>query len=220
MRLPNSAHESHPWRIRAIAPDFTLEDVWALPVHGRAADFGALLELVASSDPKHVESMPARFLWDVRDRLGRAFHLGRISAPVASGSDGAAARLPIPGDSSTSLLERLPDDLRGTASDVRFGSLPFKALYRTDSEFAAELSNRTVHGVMHLAWVEQGEGRFQGQMAVYVKPRGALGKGYMALIRPFRHLVVYPALTRQMERTWAARAPSAARTVAPATTAR
>jgi len=39
MRLANAAHESHPWRIREIVPDFTLEDVWALPVHGEAEDF-------------------------------------------------------------------------------------------------------------------------------------------------------------------------------------
>ena len=31
MRLPNAAHESRPWRIREIVPDFTLEDVWATP---------------------------------------------------------------------------------------------------------------------------------------------------------------------------------------------
>ena len=55
---------------------------------------------------------------------------------------------------------------------------------------------------MHLAWVDQGEGRYQGQMAVYVKPRGPLGKGYMALIKPFRYWVVYPALMRQIERAW------------------
>jgi hypothetical protein len=64
-----------------------------------------------------------------------------------------------------------------------------------------------MHGVMHLAWVDQGEGGYQGQMAVYVKPRGPLGKGYMALIKPFRHWVVYPALMRQVERTWNRRAP-------------
>lgn len=33
MRLPNAAQGSRPWRIRDIASDFTLEDVWALPVH-------------------------------------------------------------------------------------------------------------------------------------------------------------------------------------------
>jgi len=58
---------------------------------------------------------------------------------------------------------------------------------------------------MHLAWVEKGEGRYQGQMAVYVKPRGRFGAAYMALIRPFRRRVVYPALMRQIERAWNAR---------------
>jgi len=48
----------------------------------------------------------------------------------------------------------------------------------------------------------QGEGRYQGQMAVYVKPRGRLGKEYMALIAPFRHWIVYPSLMRQIERAW------------------
>jgi Sigma-70 region 2 len=42
MRLPNAAHDSRPWRIREIASDFTVEDVWALPVHGGAEDFQAL----------------------------------------------------------------------------------------------------------------------------------------------------------------------------------
>jgi hypothetical protein len=207
MRLPNAAHESRPWRIREIAPDFTVEDVWALPTYGGAEDFEALVELAASADPSTAESLPTRVLWQVRDRLGSWFDLGRISAPVDSGRDDAGG-LPIQGDRETSLADRLPDDLRDTVADLHgFDSLPFTPLYRTDTEFAAELSNRTVHGVMHLAWVDQGGGRYQGQMAVYVKPRGAFGKGYMALIKPFRYWIVYPALMRQMERTWNARVP-------------
>lgn len=181
MRLPNAAHQSRPWRIREIAWDFTLEDVWALPAKGGAEDFQRLLEQTASFDPAKVESVPARALWALRDRLGRWCGIGRISAPIDHvGED--------------SLSGRLPEDLRDTTGDLQFASLPFSPLYRTDVEFAAELSNRTVHGVMHLAWVDQGEGRYRGQMAVYVKPRGRLGKGYLALIRPFRHRVVYPAL--------------------------
>jgi Protein of unknown function (DUF2867) len=180
VRLPNAAHESGPWRIRDIAPDFTVEDVWALPVYGSAEDFRTLLELMASSDPADVESLPARVLWSVRDRLGSLFGLGRISAPVDSCRGDAAGKLPIPGTNETSLADRLPDDLRNTAADLHFATLPFESLYRTDVEFAAEVSNQTVHGVMHLAWVDHGEGRYQGQMAVYVKPRGTFGKGYGA----------------------------------------
>ncbi len=88
---------------------------------------------------------------------------------------------------------------------MRFGSTPFVPLYRTDVEFAAELSNPTVHGVLHLAWVDQGEGDYRGQLAVYVKPRGVLGSGYLAIIKPFRHWVVYPELMRHIERAWSRR---------------
>jgi Protein of unknown function (DUF2867) len=205
MRIPNSEHEARPWRIREIASDFTLEDVWALPAHGGAEDFPALLELMAAADPANADSLPTRVLWRIRDRLGSWLDLGRISAPVDSDRDGEAGKLPIPGKSETSLTGRLPEDLRGTVADLDFGSLPFVPLYRTDVEFAAEISNKTVHAVMHLAWVDQGKGRYQGQMAVYVKPRGLFGQGYMALIKPFRYLIVYPALMRQTERTWNAR---------------
>jgi hypothetical protein len=205
MRLPNAAHESQPWRIREIAPDFTVEDVWELPVQGGAEDFQALLEQMAASDPANAESLPTRLLWRLRDRLGKGFGLGRIATSSDGGADAEAGKLPIPGTNETSLAGRLPEDLRDTAADIDFGSLPFVPLYRSDVEFAAEVSNRTMHGVMHVAWVEQGEDRYQGQMAVYVKPRGRFGQGYMALIKPFRHLIVYPALMRQTERTWNAR---------------
>jgi hypothetical protein len=201
MRIPNGDHESRPWRIRELVPDFTLEDVWALPAHGGPQDFHLLLELMASSDPSNATSLPTRILWGARDLLGRWFGLGRTSAPSDGDGDGTG-RLTIPGTNELSLTDRLPADLRDTVADLEFGSLPFVPVYRTDREFAAELSNRTVHGVMHLAWVDEGGGRYGGQMAVYVKPRGLLGKGYMAVIKPFRYLVVYPALMRQIERTW------------------
>jgi hypothetical protein len=207
MRLPNATHESSPWRIHEIVPDFRLEDVWALPVHGGAEEFQALLDLTVAADPADAESLPTRFLWDLRDRLGSWFGLGRISAPIDSDVNGAAGKPAIPGEDGTSLADRLPADLRSTAADLRFDSLPFSSLYRTDVEFAAEISNQTMHGVMHLTWVDQGEGGYQGQMAVYVKPRGLFGKGYMALIKPFRYWIVYPALMRQTERMWKARVP-------------
>jgi Protein of unknown function (DUF2867) len=39
-----------------------------------------------------------------------------------------------------------------------------------------------------------------------VKPNGVLGAGYMAAIRPFRRLIVYPAMMRRIERQSRARA--------------
>jgi hypothetical protein len=73
-----------------------------------------------------------------------------------------------------------------------------------------------MHGVLHLGWVPDATGGYRGQMAVLVKPNGLLGIAYMAAIRPFRHLIVYPALMRRIERKWRARAaePTPARRLA------
>jgi hypothetical protein len=95
----------------------------------------------------------------------------------------------------------LPADLRD-APTPDFEALPFTPLYLLDDEFAAEVANRTMHGVLHLGWVPDEAGGFRGQMAVLVKPNGALGTAYMAAIRPFRHLIVYPAMLREAGRAW------------------
>ena len=192
MRLSNSAHEARPWRIREIAPDFRLEDAWQLPVQGGIEDFASLLDVIVSLDLSKGGSSATRALFRIRWRVGELL-----------GWDSPRDVLPIPGNSEASLADRLPEDLRGTATDA--GSSPFTPLFRTDVEWAGELSNRTVHGVMQLAWVESAGGRYQGRMAVYVKPRGTLGAVYMAAIAPFRHLIVYPALMREIERAWNAR---------------
>jgi hypothetical protein len=195
VRLANIEHESHPWRIADVAPDFRLEDAWALPAWGGAEDFGTLLEVMASLDPARGTSQAARLLFRVRRVLGDLL-----------GWDDTHGRLPIPGDGESSLSARLPEDLRGTTTEPGRRSSSFTPLYRTDSEWAAEISNKTVHAVMQLTWVDQSAGgRYQGRLAVYVKPRGRLGAAYMALIAPFRHRIVYPALMRQIAAAWDAR---------------
>jgi hypothetical protein len=208
VRVPNEVQLSRPWRIHPVVADFTLEDVWTLPlVGGGMDDFAAAVEMAAKFNPAKAESLPTRFLWGLRDRLGALFAMGRISMPVSKPAN-VADRLPIPGTHEYSLAERLPADLRGTADDVHFEHLPFVPLYRTANEFAAEVANRTVHGVAHLAWVDRGDGRHQGQMSVYVKPRGQFGQAYMAFIKPFRYWIVYPALERQIEHAWNHRQPA------------
>ena len=194
MRLPAAEHEAHHWVIAQIAPDFELIDAWALPAEGGRDGFDALLKIMASLDGANAESGITRVLFRVRYQLGAWF-----------GWDDAARRLPIPGCTETTLSQRLPADLRGSAAGLDLSPASFTPLYRTGDEWAAEISNGTVHAVLHLAWVEQGEDQHRGQMGVYVKPRGRLGTTYMALIRPFRHLIVYPALMRQIGRAWEAR---------------
>ena len=70
MRLPNSVHEAHPWVIAQIAPDFTLLDVWALPVRGGPDDRDSALEILASFDPANAECAASRALFRLRFRVG------------------------------------------------------------------------------------------------------------------------------------------------------
>jgi hypothetical protein len=192
MRLPNTAHTSLPWRIHELTRDFRLEDVWALPTPGGPDDFPRLVQGFASGDPAQSLPRAARTLWAVRWKVGEL--LG-WDGP----DDGLGSRVP-------SLRDRLPVDLRDAPSGPDFDALPATSIYLLEDEWAAEVANRTVHGVMHLGWVPDETGGYRGQMAVLVKPNGPFGTAYMAAIRPFRHLIVYPAAMRQIERQWRARA--------------
>ncbi|HUH80409.1 MAG TPA: DUF2867 domain-containing protein [Solirubrobacteraceae bacterium] len=198
-RLPDSAHYAQPWRVHELAGDFRLEDVWALPAEGEREDFPRLVEAIAAEDPADGSDGPAdaaawaaRVLWSARLKLGAVFGLDDPQKGVGS-------RVP-------TLRERLPDDLRGAPAGPDFGSsLPFSSVYRLEDEWAAEIANRTMHGVLHVGWVPTAggaDGRYRGQLAILVKPNGALGRAYMAAIRPFRHRIVYPAMMRRLEGIW------------------
>ena len=187
MRLPNSAHTSRPWRIHELTHDFRLEDVWALPGVFGADDFPRLVRQFASLNPSQSSSFAVRTLFVIRLKLGELL-----------GWDGAGTGL---GSRVQTLRDALPADLRegpGQESDT----LPFRSLYLTEDEWAAEIANRTVHGIIHIGRVANETSGFRAQMAIYVKPNGLLGTGYMAAIRPFRHLIVYPAIMREMGWKW------------------
>jgi hypothetical protein len=66
------------------------------------------------------------------------------------------------------------------------------------------LTPRSVIGVVHLGSVPDGAGGHRGQMAVLVRPNGLPRRLYMAAITPFRHVIVYPQMMRQIEREWRA----------------
>ncbi len=191
MKLPNTAHTSQPWRIHELTPDFRLEDVWALPTPGGPDDFLRLVQGATSLDPGRGSSRAARALWAIRWKLGE--QLGWDGPDTGLGS-----RVP-------TLRDRLPVDLREAPSGPAFDALPFTSLYLLADEFAAEIANRTVHGIMHLGWVPDGSGGYRGQMAVLVKPNGRLGTAYMRAIMPFRYLIVYPPMLRDVQRDWQAR---------------
>ncbi|GAA3559299.1 DUF2867 domain-containing protein [Kribbella ginsengisoli] len=207
MRLPLAAHTDQPWRIHELTPDFTVEDVWALPTPGGPGELPRLLTAFGAEGADGArgaggpggdaeEGFPAgaplivRFLWEARWKLGRVF-----------GWDDEGGGL---GGRVQTLRDRFPDDLRAVPAGPEMGKLPFEPLYLLDDEWAAEMANRTVHGVLHLSWVPDGAGGYRGQMAVLVKPNGRRGAAYMAAIKPFRYLFVYPALLGLIGRNWRA----------------
>jgi hypothetical protein len=188
MRLPNTAQSARPWRIHELTGDFRLEDVWALRTPGARDEFPRLVRMIASGDPSRRSPTAVRALWAIRSALGALLGWDRPGSGVGS-------RVP-------TLRERLPKDLRESPSGPEFDTLPFSSLYMLEDEWAAEIANRTMHGVIHLGWVPDGDGAYLGQMAIYVKPNGLLGNAYMAAIKPFRHLIVYPQMVERIEREW------------------
>ncbi|MGV9779547.1 DUF2867 domain-containing protein [Streptosporangium sp. NPDC003464] len=187
-RLPVTEHSSRPWRIHEIAPDFRVEDVWAFRTPGAGPDdFPAMLVALRTSNAPRYQTAPVRFLFAVRWKVGALFGWDDPEA-------GLRGRV-------RSLRDRLPDDLRRTPG-VKDLNIPFTPVYEIAGESAQELANRTVHTVCHLGWVPAAGGGYELRMAALVKPNGLFGRIYMAFIKPFRYLIVYPAMTRRWERAW------------------
>jgi Protein of unknown function (DUF2867) len=200
MKLPDTAYTSRPWRIHEFTKDFKLEDLWELPTPGGPDDLGRMVQLVATQDADDREyPLIFRALFALRWKLGRLFGWDKPDATVGK-------RVP-------SLRERLPTDLREGPRGPDLRAVPgrpdaggppvFRSVYQTHDEWVAEISNATVHGLMHIGWVpdESGDG-YHAQMAVLVKPNGWVGKAYMAAILPFRRALVYPMLLRTIGRQW------------------
>jgi Protein of unknown function (DUF2867) len=196
MRLPKTTHTSRPWRVHELTEDFELEDVWELPTPGGPDDLARLVQQFTSAggDP-----VVLRALFVLRWKLGELFGWDKPGSGV--------------GERVRSLRERLPADLLEAPRGPDLRAVPgrtevdgppiFSSVYQTHDEWVAELSNKTVHAVMHIGWVPDDSGSgYHAQMAVLVKPNGRFGKAYMATIKPFRYALVYPLLLRSIGRRW------------------
>ncbi|MEV4334377.1 DUF2867 domain-containing protein [Streptomyces sp. NPDC049597] len=188
-RLAETAYTEQPWRIHEFTKDFCVEDVWSFRTPGAGPDdFPLMLAAMRAAGGPAKQPWLVRLLFAVRWKLGAIFGWDKPSAGV--------------GERVSSLRDRLPDDLRDAPRGPDDEGMPLKAVYELDRESARELANKTVHTVMHLGWVQGANDGYELRMAVLVKPNGTFGRLYMAAIAPFRHLIVYPSLTRQWERAW------------------
>lgn len=189
MKIPRTAHSDQPWRIHEFTRDFRTQDVWSFRTPGAGPDdFPVILAAIQPAGGFAKQPRAVRFLFAVRGKLGALLGWDKPTTSL--------------GKRVQPLHDRLPGDLRGTADVSDTSGAPFTPAYLVHNESVRELANKTCHAVMHLGWVPTGGGEYELRMAILVKPNGRFGRVYMALIAPFRYLIVYPAITRQWERAW------------------
>jgi len=77
----------------------------------------------------------------------------------------------------------------------------FRVVYRFENEQLLELINRTAHAAALSALVETPT-TYRFYFGVYVRSVSRFTPLYMALIEPFRKLIVYPSLLRSIRARW------------------
>ncbi len=180
-------------RVDTLADDFERLDEWRVPVEASAEDPTAFSQYirVLLSNGFETDSRIASALFSLRLKIGRAL-----------GWDGRSA--PIPDAKEHSIVERLTEeDLRRNRAD-RFAlgeSLreEVTVVYVFESEALLEVSNKTVHALIHTYLSDEGD-RAVPRVAIYIKSRGLLTRAYMAAIKPFRYLIIYPAWMARLKR--------------------
>jgi Protein of unknown function (DUF2867) len=128
----------------------------------------------------------------VRTLLGIRFFVGRFfgwdNEPAATAWKTFATRL-TDTDHSRSLV----------AAGMRDGF--FRVVYRFENEQLVELINRTVHAAALSTLVETATA-YRFYLGVYVHSVNRFTPFYMALIDPFRKLIVYPSLLHSIRARW------------------
>jgi hypothetical protein len=185
-RISTQEFERLPLRVHDFLAGVPLHDVWAvdLPRTRPGITLDEFLR-VAGALP-FTPSPVVRALLNIRLFVGRL--LGWDPEPDATVWETFATRLTT-ADLSKSL-----------APAGRREGL-FRIVYRFDNEQLLELINRTAHAAALSAILETAHG-YRFYFGVYVRSVGRLTPVYMALIDPFRRLIVYPSLLRSVRATW------------------
>jgi hypothetical protein len=186
MRVKPAAFRSLNLRCHALLSDVPLHDVWAMPLNGGGPGRTIRDARTILFGGRRPPGVAVRGLFALRSVLGRVF-----------GWDDERHDPP-----GVSYIHRLTEADRAQ-SHVSPGTRegPFRVLYVLGDEALSELRNATVHAFLALALTPRPEG-YTLYMAIYVKPVSRFTTLYMALIDPFRRLIVYPALGRQAQQRW------------------
>lgn len=189
MRMDPLEFRARTLRVHAFLHDVPLEDAWAiaLPGGGPGRTIEDLLAVMASS--RGDAPLIVKWLFWLRRRIGAL--LGWDEQRPAWDAESYMYRLS-PSDRGQSRV----------APGTRVGS--FSLLYRFEDEQLAELRNRTVQAFSSLS-IRRTPGGYLAYLGVFVKPVHGFTRLYMAAIKPFRRLLVYPSIIRKMQTEWAER---------------
>jgi len=185
-QISSQEFERLPLRVHDFLAGVPLHDVWAIDLP-RMRPGITLEEFLRVTGARPFTPSPiVRALLSIRFFVGRL--LGWDREPNARVRETFAARLTA-ADLSRSLAP----------TGTREGH--FRIVYRFENEQLLELSNRTAHAAALSALVERAND-YRFYFGVYVRNVGRLTPLYMALIDPFRKLIVYPSLLRSVRTTW------------------
>jgi hypothetical protein len=195
-RVSIQEFEELPLRVHTFLAGVPLHDVWSvdLPRLGAGVTLDEFLRTAdncdldtcgcSQSSSLFAPSPLVRMLLDVRLFVGRFFGWDNETTATAT----FATRL-TDTDRSRSLISP------GTRDGF------FRVVYRFENEQLLELINRTAHAAALSALVKTATGnRFY--LGVYVRSVSRFTPFYMALIDPFRKLIVYPYLLRSVRARW------------------
>ena len=185
-QISTQEFERLPLRVHDFLAGVPLHDVWAVDLPQTRPGI-TLDEFQRRASARLFTPSPT-----VRALLNIRFFIGGLLAwdrePAATTWKSFATRLTA-ADRSKSLAP----------ADTREGH--FRVVYRFENEELLELINRTAHAAALSTLVET-ENAYRFYFAVYVRSVGRITPVYMALIDPFRKLVVYPSLLRSVRASW------------------
>ena len=185
-QISTQEFERLPLRVHAFLAGVPLHDVWAVDLP-RARSGITLDEFLRTANACPFTLPPlGRALLNMRLFVGRLFRWD--SEPAATTWETFATRMTT-ADRSRSLASA------GTRDGL------FRVVYRFENEQLLELINRTAHAAALSALVET-PNAYRFYFGVYVRSVSRLTPVYMALIDPFRKLVVYPLLLRSVRANW------------------
>src|SRR5215475_11420447 len=178
--------ERLPLRVHDFLAGVPLHDVWDVDLPRRRSGITLAEFLGAAGARPFTPSPVVRALLNIRFFVGRL--LGWDREPDATVRESFAARL-------------TTDDLSRSLAPAGTREGLFRLVYRFENEQLLELINRTAHAAALSALVETAQA-YRFYFGVYVRSVGRWTPLYMALIDPFRRLIVYPSLLHSVRTTW------------------